>query len=548
MAGTMHDPGQGGSPARSAPAPLVLTIFDGMGYSADQEGNAVQAACMPCLDRLVGEYPKTLLKASGRAVGLPEGQMGNSEVGHLNMGAGRIVYQELTRITKAIEDKVFFRNAVLLKAMRETGDGALHLLGLISDGGVHSHIEHVFALLEMAVAEGVEDVFVHVLLDGRDVLPQSAKTFIIRLEQKMAELGRGKIATVCGRYYAMDRDKRWDRVEKAYLALAEGEGLVAPSALAAVEKSYDLKVSDEFVEPTVVVDSDGKPVAAIDDGDTVIFFNFRADRARELTRAFTDENFVGFEIERQPQINFVCLTQYDAMLSCPVAFPPQNLENTLGRVLADNGVKQLRIAETEKYAHVTFFFNGGVEEPDDFEERCLIPSPAVATYNLKPEMSACEVTDEVLKRLAEGDYGVVILNFANPDMVGHTGFFQAAVEAMEVVDGCLERIAQAVEVRGGTLIVTADHGNAERMYDEEAEAAYTAHTSNKVPFVLADSFYKGRELRSGGSLADIAPTVLDILGIEIPAEMTGKSLLASKQLAVGQQYQVSHNNELILDT
>ncbi|MCL1790803.1 MAG: 2,3-bisphosphoglycerate-independent phosphoglycerate mutase [Peptococcaceae bacterium] len=503
-----------------------------MGYTADQEGNAVLAAGMPCMDRLMGEYPKTLLKASGRAVGLPEGQMGNSEVGHLNIGAGRIVYQELTRITKAIEDKVFFRNPVLLKAMDDAAGGALHLLGLLSDGGVHSHIEHLFALLEMAVTADVENVFVHVLLDGRDVLPQSAKQFVVRLEQKMAELGRGKIASVCGRYYAMDRDKRWDRVEKAYLALTEGDGVIAPSAMAAVEKSYDLKVSDEFVEPTVVVDDTGNPVAVIRDGDTVIFFNFRADRARELTRAFTDESFVGFEMGRQPQVNFVCMTQYDASMSLPVAFPPQNLENTLGRVLAEHGLKQLRIAETEKYAHVTFFFNGGVEEPDDLEDRCLIPSPTVATYNLKPEMSAFEVTDEVLKRLAEENYGVIILNFANPDMVGHTGFFEATVQAMEVVDSCLGRIAQAVEARGGTLIVTADHGNAERMYDAEAETAYTAHTSNKVPFVLADSFYKGRELRNGGALADIAPTVLDILGIEVPGEMTGKSLLVpvSKQL------------------
>ncbi|MCL1917779.1 MAG: 2,3-bisphosphoglycerate-independent phosphoglycerate mutase [Peptococcaceae bacterium] len=514
------------------PAPLLLVILDGMGYSADREGNAVLGAHMPCLDRLVGDYPKTLLKASGLAVGLPEGQMGNSEVGHLNMGAGRVVYQELTRISKAIEERTFFANPVLVNTMRDvTARGAsLHLLGLLSDGGVHSHIDHLFALLDMAVAQGVHDIFVHVVLDGRDVLPQSARRYIVQLEQKLEELGRGRIATVCGRYYAMDRDKRWDRVEKAYEALTAGagwldEGWQAPSALAALEKSYDLKISDEFVEPSVVVDEQGNPVGRIRDQDAVIFFNFRADRARELTRAFTDENFEGFESEGRPKVSFVCLTQYDALYTCPVAFPPQNLENTLGQVLAENGIKQLRIAETEKYAHVTFFFNGGREEPEEFEERCLIPSPSVATYNLKPEMSAHEVTNEVLRRMEEGAYGVIVLNFANPDMVGHTGYFDATVHAMEMVDSCVERIAQVMEARGGTLIVTADHGNAERMYDEEAGASFTAHTSNKVPFVLVDDFYKGRELRSGGSLADIAPTILDILGMEIPGEMTGKTLL-----------------------
>jgi 2,3-bisphosphoglycerate-independent phosphoglycerate mutase len=522
MSGTAH-----GKDSNSKASPLILTILDGMGYRTDRDGNAVHEAAMPCMDRLVDDYPKTLLKASGMAVGLPEGQMGNSEVGHLNIGAGRVVYQELTRINKAIDEKTFFQNQVLLKAMRDTvaRQKPLHLMGLLSDGGVHSHIDHLFALLDMAAGEGVEDIFVHVLLDGRDVLPQSARPFIIQLEQKLEALGRGRIATVCGRYYAMDRDKRWERVEKAYEALTRGEGLEAPSALAALENSYDHKISDEFVEPTVVVDDQGKPVAVIEDGDTVIFFNFRADRARELTRAFIDENFEGFEIEIQPKVHFVCLTQYDSLFTCPVAYPPQNLENTLGQVLSENGMKQLRIAETEKYAHVTFFFNGGEEEPYDDEDRCLIPSPTVPTYNLKPEMSALEVTDELLKRMEDNTYDVVIVNFANPDMVGHTGFMEAAVQAMEVVDTCLERIAEAVETRGGTLIITADHGNAEMMFDEETRASFTAHTTNKVPFILADAFYKGRELRSGGALADIAPTVLDILGMEIPTEMSGKSLL-----------------------
>lgn len=507
--------------------PLLLMILDGWGYSLKEEGNAVLKANTPNLRKLMNSYPNTLLDASGIAVGLPEGQMGNSEVGHLNIGAGRVVYQELTRIFKAIDEGTLIENEVLLEAMlRVKGTGkALHFLGLLSDGGVHSHIKHLFALLDMADEVGIKQFYVHPILDGRDVLPQSAKGYINQLEKKLLELGKGKIATIGGRYYFMDRDNRWDRVEKAYRALVYAEGPTAGNALSAVENSYDNKVVDEFVLPTVLVDEKGEPIGPIQEGDSVIFFNFRADRGREITKAFIEKDFKCFEVTNRPEVHFVSLTEYDATFDCSTAFPPQNLENTLGEVLAKEGLKQLRIAETEKYAHVTFFFNGGIEEPDEGEDRTLIPSPEVATYNLKPEMSAYEVTDALLTVLQADKYDVIILNFANADMVGHTGFFDAAVKALEAVDQCIDKIVTEVQGKGGTVIITSDHGNAESMIDMEAKSPLTAHTINKVPFIIVDDSYKGRSIRENGALCDIAPTILEILNLKVPKEMSGKSLL-----------------------
>ncbi|HHV65783.1 MAG TPA: 2,3-bisphosphoglycerate-independent phosphoglycerate mutase [Peptococcaceae bacterium] len=513
--------------ARQTGKPLLLMILDGWGYNPEREGNAVLSAKTPNIQKYLTTYPTTLLKASGLDVGLPAGQMGNSEVGHLNIGAGRVVYQELTRIFKAIEDGELEKNQVLLEAMqRLQGSGnALHLMGLISDGGVHSHLGHLFALLDMAAKVGVEKVFVHAILDGRDVLPQSAKGYICELEKKLKEIGLGKIATIGGRYYFMDRDKRWERVELAYKALVTADAPTDSSALSAIENSYENKIVDEFMKPTVIVDETGEPVGTIQDGDSVIFFNFRADRAREITRAFIEDDFTGFARPVRPKVHYVCLTEYDATFNCPVAFPPQNLENTLGEVLAEKGLKQLRIAETEKYAHVTFFFNGGIEEPEEGEDRILIPSPEVPTYNLKPEMSAYEITETLLKKIQEEKYAVIILNFANPDMVGHTGFFDATVKALEAVDECAGRIVDEVQRRGGTVIITADHGNAEYMFDKENQSPITAHSANKVPFILVGDRYRGRRLREDGALCDIAPTMLEILNIEVPKEMTGKSLL-----------------------
>lgn len=509
---------------------LILLILDGWGYNQDNKGNAVTTAKMPNLSDLLNEYPKTLLKACGTDVGLPEGQMGNSEVGHLNIGAGRVVYQELTRIHKAIEDGVLYQNEVLLEAMKRLkGTGsALHLMGLLSDGGVHSHINHLFALLDMAVQEGVENIYVHPILDGRDVLPQSAKGYITQLENKLSELGKGKIATISGRYYAMDRDNRWDRVEKAYKAYVSGDGHMESCPLAAIQQSYDAKLVDEFVQPTVIVNESGQPIATINEEDSVIFFNFRADRGREITRAFVDEKFEAFSRPDRPNVHFVCLTEYDSTIDCPVAFPPQNLENTLGEVLADKGIKQLRLAETEKYAHVTFFFNGGIEEANEGEDRLLISSPDVPTYNMKPEMSAYEVTDALLTKIKEDKYDVVIMNLANPDMVGHTGDFKAAVKALEVVDECVGIIVKEIQGKGGTLLITSDHGNAENMLDLETDLPITAHSCNMVPFILVDDYYKGKTLQESSSLRDIAPTVLSLLELDIPKEMTGKSLLSSK--------------------
>ncbi len=537
--------------------PLMLMILDGWGCSPERIGNATVWAKTPNFNRLIDDYPHTLLVASGKGVGLPKGQMGNSEVGHLNIGAGRVVYQELTRIFKDIEDEDFYQNGVLLEAMsRVKGtENSLHIMGLLSDGGVHSHIRHLIDLLVMAAREEVERVYIHVFLDGRDVLPQSAKDYICKLITSTEELGKGKIATVMGRYYAMDRDKRWDRIAQAYKAMVYAEGEMAPNALAAVEKSYESKVLDEFVKPTVIVDGNEQPIAKIKDGDSLIFFNFRADRAREITRTFIEEDFKEFERPDRPKVHFVCMTEYDMEFDCPVAYPPQKLDNTLGEVLANNNLRQLRIAETEKYAHVTFFFNGGVEEPNKNEDRLLVPSPKVATYNLKPEMSAKEITDNVLAEIEKNIYDVIILNYANPDMVGHTGYFDATVRAVETVDICLGRVEEAIKKHKGTLLVTADHGNAETMIDQRAlsdinspttsmvsisfisdkglYSPMTSHTTNKVPFILVNEAYKGRALRDGAALRDVAPTILELLGIQQPKEMTGKSLLSQDEQLKG---------------
>lgn len=507
--------------------PLMLMILDGWGIRQEKEGNAIARASTPYYESLIAAYPNTILSASGEDVGLPEGQMGNSEVGHLNMGAGRIVYQDFTRISKAIREGEFFKNETLLSAManvKEKGT-ALHLIGLLSDGGVHSHITHLFALLDMAKEQGVTKVFVHALLDGRDVPPANAREYIDSLESKLKELGIGAIATVMGRYYAMDRDKRWERVESAYNAMVFGEGLEATLASGAIARSYEADDTDEFVKPTVIIRETCEPVATIKDGDSIIFYNFRPDRAREITRAFVDEDFSGFQRRPgYPKVFYVCLTQYDKTIDAPVAFKPQVLSNTLGEYLSKNGLKQLRIAETEKYAHVTFFFNGGVEPPNPGEERILIPSPKVATYDLKPEMSAYEVTEAVLKEIREDKFDVIMLNFANPDMVGHTGVESAAIKAVETIDDCLSKVVEAVKAKGGIVLITSDHGNVEQMTDPENHQPFTAHTTGPVPFVYVDEQNKSAHLEPG-RLEDIAPTMLSLLGLEKPEEMTGRSLV-----------------------
>lgn len=508
--------------------PVMLVILDGWGIAGDSEGNAISLAGKPFYDSLTKKYPHCVLRSSGEAVGLPDGQMGNSEVGHLNIGAGRVVYQEFTRISKAIKDGELARNQVIARAMDGAAQGgkALHLMGLLSDGGVHSHIEHLFALMDLAKAQGVKRLFIHTILDGRDVSPASAGGYLEQLEKKIRELGLGKIATVSGRYYTMDRDKRWDRVEKGYRAMVAGEGLKACCAQEALEKSYGLKVTDEFVEPTVIVDEQGEPVGKIQHGDVVIMYNFRADRARQISYAFTEEAFTGFERPGgYPDVHYVCLTQYDISIKAPIAFPPQNLENTLGEVVSKAGLKQLRIAETEKYAHVTFFFNGGIEESYPGEERILVPSPKVATYNLQPEMSACQVTEQVVEKIHANNYDLIVLNYANPDMVGHTGQLPACIKAIETVDGCLQRVISAVLAAGGCLLVTADHGNAEQMINEETSEPFTAHTANLVPCILVGKGTEQVRLRDG-SLQDIAPTLLQLLGLSQPAEMTGQSLIS----------------------
>ena len=509
--------------------PTVLMILDGYGLNDRVEGNAIKQANTPVMDKLMAEYPYVKGLASGMAVGLPEGQMGNSEVGHLNMGAGRIVYQELTRITKEIQDGDFFKNEALLHAVKNAKENgsALHLFGLLSDGGVHSHITHLFGLLELAKKEGLEKVYVHCFLDGRDTPPQSGKGYVQELTDKLAELGVGKIATVMGRYYAMDRDNRWDRVERAYNAITKGLGVSAESGVAAVQNSYNNGKNDEFVEPAVVMEN-GKPVATVQDGDSVIFFNFRPDRAREITRAFCCDDFDGFAREKRIQTTYVCFTDYDETIpNKEVAFHKVAITNTFGEFLAAHGLKQARIAETEKYAHVTFFFNGGVEEPNEGEDRILVKSPKVATYDLKPEMSALEVCEKLVGAIKSQKYDVIIINFANPDMVGHTGVQKAAIQAIEVVDGCVGKAVDAIKEVNGQLFICADHGNAEQLIDYETGAPFTAHTTNPVPFILvnADPSYT---LREGGCLADIAPTLIELMGMEQPKEMTGKSLLIKK--------------------
>ena len=501
--------------------PLALIILDGFGNNPSDYGNAIHAAKTPNLDKLFETCPHTLIGASGMDVGLPDGQMGNSEVGHTNIGAGRVVYQELTRITKSISDGDFFQNEALCGAVEncKKNGSALHLMGLLSDGGVHSHNKHLYGLLELAKRAGLEKVYVHCFMDGRDVPPSSGKEYVEELMAKMKEIGVGKIASVMGRYYAMDRDNRWERVEKAYAAMVYGEGETAECPVCAMEKSYAADVTDEFVVP-VVCDKDG----CIRENDSVIFFNFRPDRAREITRTLVDPDFAGFERRNGFfPLYFVCMTQYDAaMPNVHVAFKPQSLANTFGQYISDHGLTQLRIAETEKYAHVTFFFNGGVEAPCKNEDRALIASPKVATYDLKPEMSAYEVTDELLARLDSGKYDVVILNFANCDMVGHTGVFEAAVSAVEAVDTCLGKVVDKILSMGGRALITADHGNADQMYEPDG-SPYTAHTTNPVPLLLVGD--GTHTLKEGGRLADLAPTMLEMLGLPQPAEMDGKSLL-----------------------
>ncbi len=506
--------------------PAALIILDGWGYNPREEANAIKEANTPFLDSLLNEYPHSTLLCSGEAVGLPEGQMGTSEVGHLNIGAGRVVYQSLVRITKAMRDGEFERNPVFVDlvqcALKE--DRPLHVMGLVSPGGVHSHTEHLYGIIRLAKQFGIKEVYIHAFLDGRDTPPSSAKDYLEELEAVCQKTGLGKIATISGRYYAMDRDQRWDRVEKAYAAMVYGEGEEADSALQAIENSYAREITDEFLLPTVIK-ADGNPVASIHPGDPVLFFNFRPDRAREITRVFVDPNFNGFD-RRTGYLKtfFAAMTQYDETLDVPLLFPPEDrMKNILSEVLANNSKRQLRIAETEKYAHVTFFFNGGEEKPFPLEERILIPSPKVPTYDQKPEMSAYEVTDALLKEIEQDKFDVIIMNYANCDMVGHTGIPEAARKAVEAVDRCLARLIPAILAKGGAVILTADHGNAEMMRDYQTGEPYTAHTTFPVPVVLIG--FKEKITVRDGKLADLAPTLLELIGIAKPAEMTGVSLL-----------------------
>ncbi len=505
----------------------VLMILDGYGLSDKTEHNAIAEAKKPVMDKLMAECPFVKGYASGLAVGLPEGQMGNSEVGHLNMGAGRVVYQELTRITKSIEDGDFFENPELLYAIDNVRvhDSSLHIYGLVSDGGVHSHITHLYGLLKLAKKQGVKKVYVHCFLDGRDTPPTSGKEYVAQLVEEMNKIGVGQIGVISGRYYAMDRDKNWDRVEKAYraLTLSEGEN-GGEDPVEAIQKSYDNGLTDEFMLPTVMY-KNGEPVAKIQDDDSIIFFNFRPDRAREITRAFCDPAFKGFDRGEKKKVVYVCFTDYDETIPNKlVAFKKEEIRNTFGQFLAANHLTQARIAETEKYAHVTFFFNGGIEEPNEGEDRILVPSPKVATYDLQPEMSAPIVCDKLVEAIDSKKYDVIIVNFANPDMVGHTGVESAAIKAIEAVDECVGRAVDAVKRNGGVMFICADHGNAEIMVDEETGAPFTAHTTDPVPFILvnADPSYK---LDENGKLCDIVPTLIDIMGLKKPAEMTGRSLL-----------------------
>lgn len=500
--------------------PLMLMILDGFGIAKSSNANAISCANKPNLDRIFKQNPITKLEASGLAVGLPEGQMGNSEVGHTNIGSGRIVYQDLTRITKSIHDGEFFKNPVINNAINKAieNNSSLHIMGLLSTGGVHSHINHLYALLKLAKAKNLNKVYIHAFMDGRDVAPKSGIDFICDLEEKIKDIGVGKIATVMGRYYAMDRDKRYDRVKKAYAAMVYQEGLRANSSKEAVENSYNKDITDEFIEPTVIYGAE-----KISKDDSIIFYNFRPDRAREITRAFVDENFEGFERKfGKFNLNYVCMTEYDETIKgVEIAFKPEELHNTFGEFIAENNLSQLRIAETEKYAHVTFFFNGGLEKPYKNEDRILVPSPKVATYDMQPEMSAPEVTEKVLEAIKSDKYDVIILNYANCDMVGHTGVFEAAVKAVEAVDEGVGKVEKEILKKDGVLLITADHGNADKMIDENNKP-FTAHTTNLVPFCVVNY---NCNLKESGKLADIAPTMLEILGLDQPVEMTGDSLI-----------------------
>ena len=500
----------------------MLMILDGFGNNPRKDGNAIELANTPVIDKLFKQNPNTIIKTSGLDVGLPEGQMGNSEVGHTNIGAGRIVYQELTRITKAIEDGDFFTNPELTAAIDncKKNHTKLHIMGLLSDGGVHSHTRHLYALLELAKRKDFEDVYVHCFLDGRDTPPASGENFIAELEEKMAEKGVGKIASISGRFYAMDRDKRWERVQKAYDALVNGIGEKAASATKAIEDSYQKEIFDEFVLPTLICNGD-EPIATISENDSVIFFNFRPDRAREITRSLVDKEFTGFERKYFP-LYYVCFTNYDETIkNVHIVFKKDEIKNTFGEIIANKGLTQLRIAETEKYAHVTFFFNGGEEKQYKGEDRILVPSPKVETYDLKPEMSAYEVTDKVVEAIESQKYDTIILNYANPDMVGHTGNLEAAIKAIEAVDTCVGRVVEALEKVEGVALITADHGNSEQMIDYTTGEPHTAHTTNDVPLILVGK----QAILKPGRLADLAPTILDIMGIEKPKEMTGESLI-----------------------
>ena len=509
--------------------PLALVIIDGWGYSPKREGNAIALADTPNYDHLMEIYPHTLLEASGTRVGLPAGVMGNSEVGHLNIGSGRVIRMDVSRVDYEISTGDFFQNKVLVTTMariKERGS-ALHLMGLISDGQVHSSIDHLYALLRMAKLQGLEKVYVHCFLDGRDTPPKSAVSYIAVLQKRIEEIGCGQIATIIGRYYAMDRDKRWERTKRAYDLLVKGQGEPATNPIAAIEKSYERSVTDEFIEPVVLLRADGQPIAELKDGDGVIFFNFRPDRARQLTRALAVAGFNEFPIDDRPQTNFVCFTVYDRTFPIPVAFPPQEHDQVLAQVWADYTVRNYRLAETEKYAHVTYFFNGGVEKEYPSECRLLVPSPKIATYDLRPEMSAFKVTQRVLDGILDGETDVFVINFANPDMVGHTGKLDQTIEACQHVDICLGWITKAIMNAGGISLITADHGNAEQMINPETGQPHTAHTTNPVPFHLIDPASRGLKLREGGALEDVAPTVLGLLGIAQPPEMTGRDLRAS---------------------
>jgi len=509
--------------------PILLAILDGWGAGPLSESNAIHIAKTPNMDRWAKKFPSTTLLAHNGAVGLPEGQMGNSEVGHLNIGAGRTVYQDFTRINRDIESGDFFNNEVLKNTLNKSlkNKSGLHLMGLISDGGVHSHINHLLALLEMAADLGLTKVYIHAFMDGRDTPPSSGKSYISRLQDEIARIGVGRLASISGRFYAMDRDNRWERIKVAWQAIVDGQGIKAEDPVQAVQDAYDRGETDEFIKPIILLDENGNPVATVKDNDSVLMFNFRADRVREMTHVFTDDGWQEFALEKRPKLaEYVTFTQYDKHFTLPVAFPPVSMDHILAEEISSHGLRQLRIAETEKYAHVTYFFNGGREEPFALEERIMIPSPKeVATYDLKPEMSAYLVTDELLKRMDNESYSLIVLNFANGDMVGHSGIMEAAVKACEAVDICLGKIVEKFTAKGGIVLITADHGNAETMCDPFSHCPFTAHSSNPVPFILVSERYKGCPLRQDGSLRDIAPTILSLQELPIPREMTGKSLI-----------------------